>query len=116
MTQMVESGVTPPKARATARVAPTISGGLIGVFVYGRGIPEPRPGDDEGSGRPGRGLSQLGPPSRAHPDSLNLTPIGGPLRLPWSLSPRLWGCPHTLLFLSRRPRRASKQVQYKQKL
>ncbi len=36
---MVESGVTPPKARATARVAPTISGGLIGAFVYGRGIP-----------------------------------------------------------------------------
>ncbi len=39
MTQMVESGVTPPKARATARVAPPISGGLIGAFVYGRGIP-----------------------------------------------------------------------------
>ncbi len=53
MTQMVESGVTLPNARATLAVAPPISGSLAGAFVYGRGIPEPRPGDDEGSGCPG---------------------------------------------------------------
>ncbi len=39
MTQMVESGVTPPDARATLAVAPPISGSLAGAFVYGRGIP-----------------------------------------------------------------------------
>ncbi len=39
MTQMVESGVTPPDAKATLAVAPTISGSFAGAFVYGRGIP-----------------------------------------------------------------------------
>ncbi len=76
---------------------------------------------------PGRGVSPIGAdlrPGRGQAPPLPYTGVGaaswygrgkgggvgwgGPLRLPWSFSPRLWGCPR--LFLASRVRGTMKAV------